>query len=240
MTAPYPHPGYLIAPRYLAGPDEQATHALMHALPAMGWHVEHLRQAYAFHLREADGLLEAVYVPAHLPAVRGTGPGVGWEFTARTAPGTPAAWKVCFAPATPPELITTLATALTDPEPGHEPGQAPHYLRPPVAPLAATGPLEAAGWMRDRGTDESAWYAPGQQAVVVTPTLPRPSGPGTTNWLLSARRAADAPSLWHASAHPGTPTHLIRALCAALTDPAPVVRPTRPGPDIGAATTPRT
>ncbi|MEV3854970.1 DUF317 domain-containing protein [Streptomyces sp. NPDC050095] len=242
MNAPHPAACYRIVPRYLAGPDPKVTDTLLRALPAQGWHVEHLGQAHAFDLREVDGLREALYVPDHLPSVPGMCLGKGWEFTARPAPGTPAAWRVSFAPATPPELIAALATALTHPDHdladdvAPDPGAVPHYLHPPAAHPDGTLPLEAAGWIRDLGTDDCAWYAPGQQAAVVTPALPDASGSGATNWLFAARRAVDTTALWHATAHPNTPTHLIRALCTALTDPAPVPRPTRPSADIGAIT----
>nr|WP_236072155.1 DUF317 domain-containing protein [Streptomyces polyasparticus] len=42
---------------------------------------------------------------------------------------------------------------------------------------------------------------------------------------MAARRAPDTTTGWLAVAHPNTPTHLIHALCEALSDPAPVPRP---------------
>ncbi|MBC9719372.1 DUF317 domain-containing protein, partial [Streptomyces sp. TRM66268-LWL] len=46
-----------------------------------------------------------------------------------------------------------------------------------------------------------------------------------TDPLMAARRAPDTTTGWLAVAHPNTPTHLIHALCEALSDPAPVPRP---------------
>ncbi|MFZ3555827.1 DUF317 domain-containing protein [Streptomyces sp. BH055] len=235
-----PRSPYLIAPAYLAGPDEHATQHLINSLHSAGWQDQALREVRVFHLRESDGLLEAIHNPAEPnPAYRDR-LAVGWEITARRAPGIPAAWTVRFAPTTPPELITAFTTALTDPAHTAEPGKAPHYLNAPSLPAQATGPLEAAGWIRDVGSDGCAWYGPDEQAAAVTPTISRTPENDDPNWLFAARRAIDTTTLWHATAHPNTPTHLLTALCAAFASTRPVARATRPGPEIGPVTITRT
>ncbi|KAF4408912.1 DUF317 domain-containing protein, partial [Streptomyces lycii] len=218
------HTPYLIAPRYLAGTDEPATRFLTMWLRATDWQPETLYGGHLYSRRTPDGLLEAVHTSpgtAHVPA---THPALGWEFTARPAPGEPATWTVHFALATPPELMIALATALTDPTPGPHttPGpNRPHFLQAPDAPEQATQPLEAAGWMRDLAQHECTWYAPDQQAVVVSSPLHDGHETDDGNWLFATRRANDNVVLWYATAHPHTPTHLVQALCTALADPAP-------------------
>ncbi|WP_258528106.1 DUF317 domain-containing protein, partial [Streptomyces sp. NBRC 110611] len=64
--------------------------------------------------------------------------------------------------------------------------------------------------MHDLAQHKCTWYAPDEQAVVIS--LPsRAFDDGGTNWLLAAHRANDDTVLWHATAHPHTPAHLIRA-----------------------------
>ncbi|MFF4602584.1 DUF317 domain-containing protein [Streptomyces sp. NPDC001339] len=87
----------------------------------------------------------------------------------------------------------------------------PHYLQPPGRPEEATTPLLTAGWMRDLTQHKYTWYAPDEQAIVVS--LPSDAlDDGGTNWLLAAHRTNDDTGLWHATAHPHTPAHIIRAL----------------------------
>ncbi|MFE0178035.1 DUF317 domain-containing protein [Streptomyces sp. NPDC059002] len=228
-------PPYRIAPGYLAGPDALGTRRITDRLVAYGFTPEPFYEARAYARRDPHGLLEALQTPRSAPdPTDGEEPHTDWEFTARTAPGRPATWRVRFAPTTPPELPAALATALTAQAPDHD--GTPHYLHPPGTPEEATAPLAEAGWMRDLGRHECAWYAPGQQAVLVTPLRPDAHGHGGANWLLAARRATDHTALWYATAHPRTPTHLIRALCTQLTDPTPVPRTHRPDPDVGPLT----
>ncbi|WP_338672609.1 DUF317 domain-containing protein [Streptomyces sp. SCSIO 30461] len=232
--APRRNPPYLISPCHLAGPDATATGSLVMWLLADGWQIGSHEHAIVFSRREEGGLLEALQVRNRTSPVQSTCPASwSWEFTARRAPGVAAAWKVRFAPATPPELIATLATALTDPAQELSDQGRPHYLSAPLPHEAATRPLDAAGWMRDLAQDECVWYGPDQQTVVVTPLPPSICGNVGTNWLLAARRAIDDTALWYATAHPLTPTHLIRALCTRLADPAPVPRQACPGPEVG-------
>ncbi|MEU7488060.1 DUF317 domain-containing protein [Streptomyces sp. NPDC042319] len=227
---------YLIAPRYLAGPDEILNTGIAILLLSNGWESAPHGEGTMYAYRASGGLLEAVHAADHVPPGHRPPPASGWEFTARPGPGEMATWGVRFAPATPPELIAALATALTEREVDRAPGGQPHYLRAPLAPEEATLPLEAASWMRDLAQHECAWYAPDQQAVTVTPHVPGQLDSPAANWLFAARRATDNVALWHAIAHPYTPTHLIHALCAALTDPAPVPRSKCPGPEVGALT----
>ncbi|MEV0112557.1 DUF317 domain-containing protein [Streptomyces sp. NPDC050844] len=235
MTDHAPTAPYLIAPRYLAGPDTSLAVAIGDRLRAAGWRSDAYRGAVVYARREAGGLLEAVHIPNGAGG-GGKCPAAGWEFTARPGPGTPSTWSVRFTPATPPELPAALASALTEEAADSGPGAKPHYLRPPLPPAQATMPLDAAGWMRDIGTAESAWYAPGQQAVVVTPVTADEHGDDGASWMLAARRATDLQVLWLALAHPATPTHLVRALCAEISDPAPVPRHRLPDPEVGELT----
>ncbi|MGW0734474.1 DUF317 domain-containing protein [Streptomyces sp. NPDC002851] len=229
---------YLITPSYLAGPDERgSTHVAEHLLHS-GWISAPYKGGTVYAHRAERSLLEAVHIPEDAPAARGLCMTSGWEFAARRAPGQLPACRTYFCPQTPPELVTALATAITDPAPEvvGTPAAPPHYLRAPCPPEEATRPLAAAGWMRDMGRYEDAWYAPSQQAVVVTPLPPDPDGHGGANWLFAARRHTDNVALLHAIAHPHTPTNLIHALCAALTDPTPVPRQHLPAPDVGPVT----
>lgn len=217
----------LIAPRYLAGPDAAATAAVGRLLHAAGWRERAVQGGRGY--RTTDGRREALFTPEG--ACRGdfdTPP--SWRFTARTAPGEPARWSAAFSPTTPPELVAAFAATLADDAaaPGTD---GPHYLRPPVAPLKATGALTEAGWIRDLGTDVE-WYAPTMQAVVVGDHLAADSG-DAKNWLFAARRRTDTTVLWYALAAPSTPGHLIDALCRTLADPAPVARTVLPDPCVG-------
>ncbi|WP_381832537.1 DUF317 domain-containing protein [Streptomyces monticola] len=179
--------------------------------------------------------MAACHAPDGTPPGQGPCPAMGWEFTARSGSGRPTAWSVRFTPATPPELPTAFATALSGADAAPGPGNAsPHYLQAPGQADEATAPLREAGWRQDIGAYWSVWYAPDQQAVVTTPVPPGTDGYGGTSWLLAARRATDRTVLWMAVAHPNTPTPLMRALCAALTDPAPVPRPRAPALEVGA------
>ncbi|GHJ35451.1 DUF317 domain-containing protein [Streptomyces sp. TS71-3] len=232
MHAPH-NPPYLISPRYLAGPDENATTAVAAQLLHSSWSSGPYGQGTVYSHHAPSCLLEAVHIPT-------TGdrpcPADGWEFTARPAPGAAYAWLVHFDQATPPELIAAFTGALTAADEDCANGDGPRCLATPGPPEEATGPLEAAGWIRDLAQYECAWYGPGQQAVVVTPLAPDEYGNGAASWLFAARRAIDNIALWYATAHPDTPTYLIHALCTALADPAPVPRQQRPGPEVGALT----
>lgn len=226
---------YLIAPRYLAGPDTNLAAAIGDRLRAAGWSSDSYRGAIVYAHRETGGLLEAIHIP-NGSGGRGKCPAAGWEFTARPGPGAPETWSVRFTPATPPELPTALATTLTEEAIAPRPGAEPHYLQPPLPPAEATTALDAAGWMRDIGPAESTWYAPGQQAVVVTGLSADEHRDGGASWLLAARRATDLQVLWLALAHPATPTHLMRALCREISDRTPVPRHQLPGPEVGELT----
>ncbi|MBL1102936.1 DUF317 domain-containing protein, partial [Streptomyces coffeae] len=70
----------------------------------------------------------------------------------------------------------------------------------------------------------------------ITPRFPDTSHRGAASWLCAARRATDLTVLWLALACPHTPTHLIAALCRAITDPTPVPRRSLPSPEAGALT----
>ncbi|MCX5206903.1 DUF317 domain-containing protein [Streptomyces sp. NBC_00237] len=233
------HTPYLIAPVYLAGPDPHAVTTVADVLTCAGWFPHplhpHLLQnpgatCAARHFTPHPGNHPDCLIPA---APRQDRAGV-WEFAAFRTPGGPPLWEARFSPATPPELTAAFAAALADTTP--TPHGTPRHLTPGGPQAEATAPLAAAGWLCDIGT-EHTWYPADHQAAVITPT-PAPGGPDG-NWVFAACRATDATTLWHAQATPTTPAHLITALCRALTDPAPVPRPTLPAPDHGARTVPR-
>ncbi|MFH8295054.1 DUF317 domain-containing protein [Streptomyces sp. NPDC018059] len=219
-------PTLLIAPRYLAGPDTAAAAAVGRLLHAAGWRERAVQGGSGY--RTADGRREALFTPEG--ACRGDfDTPLSWRFTARTAPGEPARWSAAFSPTTPPELVAAFAATLADD--AADPGTGgPHYLRPPLAPLEATGALAEAGWIRDLGADID-WYAPTMQAAVVGDH--DPSSVDAKAWLFAARRFTDLTVLWHALATSATPGHLIDALCRALADPAPVARTVLPDPCVG-------
>ncbi|MFB6536675.1 DUF317 domain-containing protein [Streptomyces noursei] len=234
-TAPSP---VLIAPRYLAGPDATATSALIQQLQDDQWRRESFSDCLVFSRREPGGLLEALHTPAGVQRAPKKGRESSWEFTARPGPGEAATWSVRFAPKTPPELPAALAAALTDTDRVADGQHSPHYLRPVGRPDEATAPLSAAGWIHVLTRYEYAWYAPDERALVVTGTSDE-HGHGVANWLFAASRATDNITLWHATAHPRTPTHLIHALCTAITDPSPVLRTRPPSHETGPVTTAR-
>ncbi|MFC7305115.1 DUF317 domain-containing protein [Streptomyces monticola] len=229
MTSNSDSPVYLIAPCYLAGPDTSMSTALTAHLEAAGWARKPVRAGLAFSHRERGGLVEAVHAPDGTPPGESPCPALSWEFTARPGPGRPSTWSVRFTPATPPELPTAFAHALTSPDPAADPdGGAPHYLQAPGLTDLTTAPLQQARWQRDIGSYWSAWNAPDRQGVVITPVAPGVDGYGGADWLLAARRASDKTVMWMAVAHPNTPTHLMRTLCTALASPAPVPRQRKP------------
>ncbi|TQE33158.1 DUF317 domain-containing protein [Streptomyces ipomoeae] len=218
----------LIAPRYLAGPDARHAAAIGEQLTLAGW--LEARGDEGSRYTSADGRREALYGPDG--ACRGaydTEP--SWRFAARLAPGAPALWTAAFTPATPPELIAAFAAALAD-DAAHDAEGAPHYLRPPTAPLEAARALDGAGWIRDLGA-EAAWYEPTTMQAVVVSGHRAPDGTVATNWLFAARRAVNLSVLWHALATPEIPGHLVDALCRALIDPAPAARTVLPHPSVG-------
>ncbi|MFI5808603.1 DUF317 domain-containing protein [Streptomyces sp. NPDC051561] len=228
---------YLITPVYLAGPDPHATTTVTEVLAAAGWHVrphapgvlwapDARRAARRRTPHPNQPFTEALVVPGQVYG--------GWEFAAFPAPGQPPMWQARFAPATPPELTAAFAAALADPAPA--PDGRPRYLAPPGSPGEATRPLTAAGWICDLGT-EATWSPHTGQAAVITPPLD-PEHRNEGNWVAAACRITDAVTLWHAQATPHTPTHLITALCRALTDPTPVPRHTLPAPEHRARTVP--
>lgn len=226
-------PPYLIVPRYLAGPDPDATTTAADVLKAAGWYVEQTPDHTDY--VDPGGLRQARHLPDPEADPMGLGqPLMAWEFTASTVPGAPAVWTVWFCHDTPPEIIAAFAAALADDTPAPGPGAGPHYLQPPAPPEQATIPLAAAGWMRDVGNGDIAWYGPHQQVVVVVARFRDTSRRGAANWLCAARRATDTTVLWIALACPRTPTHLIAVLCRAITDPTPVPRCTPPSPETGA------
>ncbi|WP_241990554.1 DUF317 domain-containing protein [Streptomyces sp. AC1-42T] len=220
-------PTLLIAPRYLAGPDAAGAVAVGRALHAAGWRERYVQGGTCY--RTADGRREALFLP------EGACEGAydterSWRFAARPVPGGRAIWSAAFSASTPPELIAAFAAALAadSPTPGAD---GPHYLLPPVAPQEATQALAEAGWIRDLG-EGIDWYAPTMQAAVAGDRL-TPHSADAKNWLFAARRLADTRILWHALATPGTPGHLVNALCAAMADPAPVARTVLPDPCVG-------
>ncbi|KAK1177973.1 DUF317 domain-containing protein [Streptomyces sp. NBS 14/10] len=225
---------YLIVPRYLAGPDPDATTTAAHVLQAAGWHTEHTPDHTDY--SDPRGLRQARHLADAPDPGRLGQPLMTWEFTASPVRGGRAAWTAWFCRDTPPEFIAAFAAALADDTPAPAPGTGPHYLQPPTSPGHATAPLAAAGWTRGLGNGETAWYGPHQQAAVVTARFPSSSRRGAANWLCAARRATDLTVLWLALACLHTPTHLVAALCRAITDPTPVPRRTPPGPDTGALT----
>ncbi|MCZ1014808.1 DUF317 domain-containing protein [Streptomyces noursei] len=230
-------PPELIAPRYLAGPDTTATKTLIQHLRDHGWRAEPQGATLVLSHREPGGLLEALHTPDNTHTPRGKHPVPSWEFTARPGPGEPAVWTVRFGPHTPPELPATLTTALTGSKGATGTDGRPHYLHPAGHPKEATTLLSAAGWIwiRDLGRDASAWYSPDEQAIVVSPPTGEPEH-DDGNWLLSVRRTTDNTTLWCATAHPRTPTHLMHALCQEIADPTPVPRRHSPGPETGPLT----
>ncbi|MBO3681690.1 DUF317 domain-containing protein [Streptomyces sp. NEAU-YJ-81] len=225
-------PPYLIAPRYLAGPDPHAVTTAEEVLLAAGWQID--RHANHTDYRAPGSLRQSRYLPDQADHRCPGKPLMAWEFTAHPAPDARAAWTVWFARDTPPEITAAFAATLADDTPRPTPEDGPHYLLPPRTTREATSVLATAGWMRDIGRNDDTWYAPNEQAVVVTAAFPNTTGRGGANWLCAARRATDGAVLWLAVASPATPTHLMAALCRALTDPTPVPRHTLPGPDIGA------
>ncbi|MCQ6246166.1 DUF317 domain-containing protein [Streptomyces malaysiensis] len=186
-----------------------------------------------------DGLRRAGYLPDRAEQATSE-KALAWEFTAHPALGAHAAWTVRFARDTPPEIAAAFAAALADDTPGTAPEDGPRYLLPPGPLDEVTNVLAAAGWMRDIGRNDDAWYAPDGQAVMVTAEFS--DAKGGANWLCAVRHATDRTVLgnrsvlWFAVASPATPTHLMAALSRALTDPTPVPRYTLPSPGIGAVT----
>ncbi|MFI0818599.1 DUF317 domain-containing protein [Streptomyces sp. NPDC021098] len=224
-----PHaPRYLISPRYLAGPDPAAVTTPDDVLAAAGWNATHDNGHTDY--CDPSGQRHARHL--HDRAEPPCKPLMAWEFTASPSPRARVAWTAWFSHDTPPEITAAFAATLADNTPGLTPEDGPRHLLPPQSPHKATEALATAGWIRDIGREDDSWYAPNEQAVVVTATTPD-TGQRGANWLCAARRATDATVLWVAVASPATPTHLIAALCRAVADPAPVPRHTLPGPGIG-------
>ncbi|GHJ35454.1 DUF317 domain-containing protein [Streptomyces sp. TS71-3] len=219
---------YLVTPRYLAGPDKAATANVIEEMLANRWHATRTRGALVLRLDHQDELLEVLHIPQRATAPDGKCPAIGWELTARPGPGQERTWAARFTRDTPPELIAALLAEATRPR--TTPASADRRRnQPALLPVAeATRPLEAAKWIRDLAMHECAWYAPGERAVVVTPLQPEAPDREGAHWLFAARRATENVALWHGTAHPHTPTHLVRALCEAMTDPTPVPRQTHP------------
>ncbi|MEN8652355.1 DUF317 domain-containing protein [Streptomyces sp. 21So2-11] len=239
--ADHTRPPYLIVPVFLAGPDPHATPTVADVLATAGWQpVVEFDSGRRLPLwRHPDGRRTARQVPcpqqyAHLPV----SDRIRWEFAARTAPGQQPLWQAWFAPTTPPELTAAFAAALTDPVGDGSP-QGP---QPPGAPADAETlrPLAEAGWTWQEERGEHVWYSPGQLAFLATAVPADPNTPGDEDrhWVVAAHHTTGRTLLWHALGTSTTPSHLITALCRALTDPTPVPRHSPPPPGHGARTVP--
>ncbi|AQW48494.1 DUF317 domain-containing protein [Streptomyces violaceusniger] len=228
-------PRYLISPRYLAGPDPAAVTTADDVLLAAGWKAT--REPCHTDYRDPSGQRHARHL--HSRAVHPGKPLMAWEFTASAYSAARVTWTAWFSHDTPPEITAAFAAAVADDTPGPTPEDGPRYLLLSQSAHKATEALATAGWIRDIGRQDDSWYTPNEQAVVITATVPSTTGKGGANWLCAARRAADAMVLWVAVASPATPTHLMAALCRALTDPTPVPRHSLPDPEVGALTVTR-
>jgi hypothetical protein len=220
---------YLVAPRYLAGPSASATQQVADTVHQAGWTQVRNRTGTVY--TSPDRLRYALFNPNGARRLPG-GPLIAWEFAARHQPGKPLVWTAAFTPSTPPEITADFACALAHDDPPQACGT-PHYLGPPSQPDAACQPLADAGWIRDIGDADTAWYAPTDQAVIVGPTTPQPD---SRNWLAAVREATSLDVLWLAVLTPTPPDTLITALCLAITNPEPVPRAQRPAPNLGPVT----
>ncbi|MBL1102924.1 hypothetical protein JK363_41455, partial [Streptomyces sp. 205] len=90
---------YLIVPRYLAGPDPDATTTAAHVLQAAGWHTEHTPDHTDY--SDPGGLRQARHLADGADPRRPEQPLMTWEFTASPAHGGPAAWTAWFCRDTP-------------------------------------------------------------------------------------------------------------------------------------------
>ncbi|MCQ4081833.1 DUF317 domain-containing protein [Streptomyces sp. RB6PN25] len=228
---------YLIAPRYLAGPSTRATGTLIDTLDRAGWTTTGCCDTTDTLWTSPDGLRFANLTTDGTRTLPGRGPEIAWELGARRTNDMNPLWSVSFTPDTPPEIITDVAATLADDNPPPTgPEHLPHYLAQPNDAQAVRQPLADAGWFRDIGEAETAWYSPCGQAVLVGPHGRNPDG---NNWLATAREATSMNVLWLALATPLTPDTLITALCRALTNPQPVARTRIPGAHVGHVTVTR-
>nr|WP_275695787.1 DUF317 domain-containing protein [Streptomyces noursei] len=199
------------------GPGRHGCRNLVQALSVHGWRCQTLGGSLVLSHREPGGLLEALHTPESTPRQHRRTLTTRWELTARPGPGEPAAWTLRFSSQAPPRLPIAVATALitADGAPGTD--RCPHYLLAAGQPEQAIAPLVDAGWFCDP-VEHDAWYAPDGHAVVLAPR-PDELGHGAVNWLFAAHRAPENTPLWRATAHPRTPTHVIRALSAEIAIP---------------------
>ncbi|MEU2721595.1 DUF317 domain-containing protein [Streptomyces smyrnaeus] len=244
-------PSYLIAPRYLAGPDETVR------VLSDDWQARPFDDTWIYLHRSSEGqLVEALHPPIlRQPRrdvhghVTGRASLNGWEFTGRPAPGAPRTWRVRFTPTTPPELPAAFARAVTQP---------PTTLGVHTDP---TSPLDAAEWICDRGQYETTWYSIEGQCLVTAPTqrdtcTQHAADPGrgdtspsstdaahdcaspgthacTERWVFAAQHSFEQRLLWVALAEASVPNSLLHALCREITREEPVPRDEIPGPDAG-------
>ncbi|MFC4035178.1 DUF317 domain-containing protein [Streptomyces polygonati] len=142
-----------------------------------------------------------------------------WKITAAEDAASGPHWSATFNHVTPGEIVAGLTTAL---EHDYDAGDHRFLARPSMYWTDAVKPLTDAGWIRrapERGTVEI--IAPdGQAGALVDTTL---SSRGDKTIMLWA-----GPPGWGTRAEAvftsRTPSHLIAASAAAMTDPTPVIR----------------
>ena len=193
----------LVAPRYLAG-NTGDLGPVTDLLDAARW----------FHYTERQHTLRYV-APNHWrcvthlpedtqPVMRGRK--TAWHMWGREVGRH---WRATITRACPEEIVGGLTTALAT---------APYGDASPPDDDAAT-PLVAAGWQRGQTLFAARYTAPDGHVMVYAPRA-RHVAPCYVN----VRLYPDGPPLWQARFTPTTPTRLVTAFFAALTDPTPVQR----------------
>ncbi|MFD0561840.1 DUF317 domain-containing protein [Kitasatospora saccharophila] len=213
---PLPGPRVLVSPRYLAGPGARRPQP---PSPSALWRATGPGKVVSscgrvrVEGKPEDGLL--AWVRPH-----------PLDFNAE--------WRASFTPNTPGEITDAWLDFLTDSVAADlDLGTEATFIQDADMTLGeAVEPLLSAGWSAYSDTTCLRLVAPGGYASASIPHGRAKDFPRTTTAeaLASSLRwgadfaATGAPGRWHADLSGRTPTHLVRALAAAVADPDPLPR----------------
>lgn len=206
---------YHVTPRYLAGTTFTGGPAIRPLLD-VGWKMNHDELGNVY-VNAPEQTIRLGYLP------EGEDDAL-WKITASADPFAMPRWLVTYKDSAPTEIVAGFTTALAaaytagpDAYLNHRDGA--------LATLDVGTPLAAAGWGHRFHDTEVSFHSPDDLAEVY---LHRglldhaAEMQGTRERWLTLAGAPD--DRWYATASSSTPHHLVTAMHAALTDPAPVLR----------------
>lgn len=204
---PDPWAEYLVTPRYLAGSDGTGDEGFA---PVAHWPHHHLD----------DGPCQLLVTsPDQRIRIGWFGDDFHlWKISAAEDAVSASRWTATFNHVTPAEIVAGLTSAL---ERDYYVGEERFLARPSMYWTAGLQPLIDAVWTRrapERGT--VAFIAPDRQAGALVDISHSGDDEAVTLWAGPPGWGTRAEAVFSSR----TPTHLIAATAAAMTDPSPVIR----------------